>query len=170
MGKADRERKDAANRVAAEVRSALARADATWRQWELAGGALVPQAEQALNSSLKAYQTGKGEFMPLLDAYRAALGARLERDMAAAKVMQGRADLERAVGMDLDSIPGAAGKRRREMKRMEKERPGRFWRRPRWARDWARARSGWRPDALPGRRARRRKRAPRPRRRRVLRR
>ncbi|HKP95312.1 MAG TPA: TolC family protein [Fibrobacteria bacterium] len=105
LERAERERKAAANRVDADLRLALARADAAWRQWELAGDALVPQAEQALNSSLSAYQTGKGDFMALLDAYRASLGARLERDMAAAKLMRSRAELERAVGMELDSIP-----------------------------------------------------------------
>jgi outer membrane protein TolC len=109
MEKAERDRRQAANRVDADLRAALARADAAWRQWKLAGDALVPQSEQALNSSLSAYQTGKGEFMGLLDAYRAALSARLEKDMAAAKSLQSRAELERAVGMDLDSIPAEPG-------------------------------------------------------------
>jgi outer membrane protein TolC len=109
MEKAERDRRQAANRVDADLRAALARADAAWRQWKLAGDALVPQSEQALNSSLSAYQTGKGGFMGLLDAYRAALAARLEKDMAAAKSLQSRAELERAVGMDLDSIPAEPG-------------------------------------------------------------
>lgn len=103
-----RERKAAANRVDEEVRAALAGTVTAWRQWELAGDALLPQAEQALQSTLSAYQTGDGGFQELIDAYRRALAARLERHMAAARVMQGRADLERAVGMDLDSIPAAA--------------------------------------------------------------
>jgi cobalt-zinc-cadmium efflux system outer membrane protein len=106
--RAGRERKAAANRVDAEMRAALAKTSTAWRQWELAGDALLPQAEQALQSTLSAYQTGKGDFQELMDAYRGALSARLERHMAAARVMQGRAELERAVGMDLDSIPVAA--------------------------------------------------------------
>jgi cobalt-zinc-cadmium efflux system outer membrane protein len=105
--RSERERKAAANRVDAEVRAALAKSATAWRQWELAGGALVPQAEQALQSSLNAYQTGKGDFRELLETYRAAAAARLEKHMAAARVMQGRAELERAVGVDLDSIPAA---------------------------------------------------------------
>ena len=106
--RAGRERKAAANRVDSEVRAALARTVTAWRQWELAGDALLPQAEQALRSTLSAYQTGKGGFQELMDSYRGALSARLERHMAAARVMQGRAELERAVGMDLDSIPAAS--------------------------------------------------------------
>jgi cobalt-zinc-cadmium efflux system outer membrane protein len=106
--RSERERRAAATRVDADVRAALARAATAWRQWELAGSALVPQAEQALQSSLGAYQTGKGGFPELLDAWRAALSARLEKQMAAARAMQGRAELERAVGMDLDSIPADA--------------------------------------------------------------
>jgi outer membrane protein, heavy metal efflux system len=106
--RSERERRAAAARVDADVRAALARAATAWRQWELAGSALVPQAEQALQSSLGAYQAGKGDFPELLDAWRAALSARLAKHMAAARAMQGRAELERAVGMDLDSIPAAA--------------------------------------------------------------
>lgn len=103
-----RERKAAANRVGEDVRAALARTTTAWRQWELAGDALLPQAEQALQSTLSAYQTGKGDFQALMDAYRRALSARLERHLAAARVMQGRAELERAVGMDLDSLRAPA--------------------------------------------------------------
>ncbi|MEO6096554.1 MAG: TolC family protein [Fibrobacteria bacterium] len=107
IDRSQRERRAAVARVDADVRAALARAATAWRQWELAVSALVPQAEQALQSSLGAYQTGKGGFPELLDAWRAALSARLEKHLAAARVMQGRAELERAVGMDLDSIPAA---------------------------------------------------------------
>ncbi len=62
------------------------------------------QAEQTLQTTLAAYQTNQTEFLMLLDAYRMLLMARLDYHMAVMKLMTARADLELAVGTDLDNL------------------------------------------------------------------
>lgn len=103
------ERRDRENRLAAELRAALARIRAAAEGLEVARTALVPQADQALRSVQAAYDNGKSSFMDLMDAYRMAIEAREEELMAEVKVARSRADLEAAAGMDFDALAGAAG-------------------------------------------------------------
>jgi outer membrane protein TolC len=90
--------------VQSRVRQALARARSRREALLLARHTLVPQAEQALQSTFGAYQTGKEGFTALLDAYRAVLAAREEYYAALAAWMTAGAELEQAVGMDLENI------------------------------------------------------------------
>ncbi len=64
----------------------------------------IPQAEQTLQSTLAAYQTGKTEFLMLIDAYRMLLMARLDYAMAVMNFMASQAQLEQAVGLDISEI------------------------------------------------------------------
>ena len=65
---------------------------------------VIPQAEQTLKSTTTSYQTGKTEFLMLIDAYRMVLMSRLDYYMAVMNYMTSQAQLEQAVGMDIDEI------------------------------------------------------------------
>ena len=62
---------------------------------------LLTQAELSFRSALTAYQTGRAEFVNLLEAQRALREARMGYYKAMVRVLQNLADLERAVGHDL---------------------------------------------------------------------
>ena len=61
----------------------------------------IPQAEQALASSRISYQTGKVDFLSLIDSLRIVEQAHLEHIAAAADFEKAYAELERAVGQEL---------------------------------------------------------------------
>ena len=65
---------------------------------------VIPQAEQTLQSTIAAYQTGKTEFLMLIDAYRMVLMSRLEYHMSVMNYMASQAALEQAVGFDIREI------------------------------------------------------------------
>lgn len=65
---------------------------------------VIPQAEQTLQSTIASYQTGKTEFLMLIDAYRMVLMAKLDYYMAIMNYMSSQAQLEQAVGMDINEI------------------------------------------------------------------
>jgi outer membrane protein, heavy metal efflux system len=65
---------------------------------------LIPQAEQTLQSTTSAYQTGNMDFFSLIDAYRMLLMAKLNFHMSAMKYMESQAELEQAVGISMDEI------------------------------------------------------------------
>lgn len=59
---------------------------------------VLPQAEQSLASARASYETDRGDFLDLLDAWRSLLGLRIEYEESRAEYWKGRADLARAVG------------------------------------------------------------------------
>jgi len=85
----------------AEVKSALVRAQTAVELVNLFAQTHVPQAEQALASSQIGYQTGKVDFLSLIDSLRVVEGVRLEHVAAATDFAKAYADLERAVGQPL---------------------------------------------------------------------
>ena len=104
LKRAEQEAQEMRNMRMARLREALLGVESGWNLLQLARGSQVPQAEQALQSALSAYQTGRTEFLMLLDAYKMSRMARLDYQMAIMKLMQSRADLEEAVGMSLGEI------------------------------------------------------------------
>jgi outer membrane protein TolC len=64
----------------------------------------IPQAEQTLQATLSAYQTGKTEFLMVIDAYRMQLMTKLDYHMAVMNYMASQAQLEQAVGLDIAHI------------------------------------------------------------------
>jgi cobalt-zinc-cadmium efflux system outer membrane protein len=86
------------DRVRKEVEVAFARARTALSQRDLYLTTHVPQAEQALAASQIAYQTGKIDFLSLVDSLRAIESLHLEHAEAEAEFHQAMADLERAVG------------------------------------------------------------------------
>ena len=86
------------DRVRKEVEQAFLRARTALLQRDLYVTTHVPQAELALSASKTAYQTGKLDFLSLIDSVRAIESAHLDHIEAEASFEKAFADLERAVG------------------------------------------------------------------------
>jgi cobalt-zinc-cadmium efflux system outer membrane protein len=87
-----------------EVQDALVKVQTNQNIVVLYKHTTIPQAEQTLQSTVAAYQTGKTEFLMLIDAYRMLLMARLDYYMAVMNFMASQAQLEQAVGLDIAEI------------------------------------------------------------------
>ena len=84
-----------------EVRDVFAKLDAAMKSITIYRDGLLPQAEQAFQAAVAAYQTGGINFMTLLDAQRTIRDVRMGYYKALVDYEQSRADLERAVGKEL---------------------------------------------------------------------
>lgn len=106
-----------AAKVAVERRSAFDVQDAGFklntarRTLDLYRKELIPQAEARFNASEAGYQTGKVDFMDLLESQRFLLNIRVMSAMTEGDVGMQFARLERAVGVDLGAN-GSAGEAR----------------------------------------------------------
>ncbi len=89
------------NMALLEVRENLAKVEAASRSIALYRDGLLPQAEQAYQSTLTAYQAGTVNFATLLDGQRTARDVRMGYYKALMEYEQSMADLERAVGRRL---------------------------------------------------------------------
>ena len=92
------------NMVLFEVQDALVRVQTSHNIHLLYRNTVIPQAEQTLQSTIAAYQTGKTEFLMLIDAYRTLLSSRLDYYMAVMNYLSSKAELEKAVGLGMDEI------------------------------------------------------------------
>lgn len=104
LSQARHEYSDAENMASARAQEALLKARSSAELARLSRSAFLPQAQQALESSLAAYQGGRGEFLGLLDAYRMRLMARQDVETALMQLMVSQAELEEAIGLGLDEI------------------------------------------------------------------
>ena len=104
MERARAEYAAAKNGALARAKGAEARARALRERLRLAGEALLPQARQAYESALTAYQGGKEGFFPVLDAARAVLAAEAGAAADRADLLTAQADLEEASGMDWEAL------------------------------------------------------------------
>ena len=89
------------NKVRREVKEAFLMARTALLQRDLFVSTHIPQAEQSLAASQIAYQTGKMDFLSLIDSFRAIESIHLEHIRAEADFERSYADLERAVGEEL---------------------------------------------------------------------
>jgi outer membrane protein TolC len=87
-----------------EVKDFLAKIEAAEKMITLYKTTVLPQAQQTLESARIGYQAGKAEFLTLLDAERAVKDFQLAYYRALAESEQRIADLERAVGADLNRL------------------------------------------------------------------
>jgi len=90
------------NQILFEVKDLLARIEAAEKMITLYKTTVLPQSQQTLESARIGYQTGKAEFLTLLDAERAIKDFQLAYYRVLAESEQRIADLERAVGTDLN--------------------------------------------------------------------
>lgn len=94
---------DMRNMAASDVRDAWFRTRSRLEQVQRYRDAILPQAEQTLQSTLVSYQTDKTDFLSLLDSYRMVQMLRMEYYMLVAEYLTSYAALERAVGTPLES-------------------------------------------------------------------
>jgi outer membrane protein, heavy metal efflux system len=87
-----------------EVQDALVKVQTNQNLVLLYKSTVIPQAEQTLQSTIAAYQTGKTEFLMLIDAYRMVLMSKLDYYMSVMSYMASQAALEQAVGMNINEI------------------------------------------------------------------
>ena len=89
------------DRIRREVAQAYTRVRSAALAHGLARGTHIPQAEQALRASQIGYETGRVDFLSLVDSVRAIESVHLEHYQAEADFEKAYADLERAVGGDV---------------------------------------------------------------------
>ncbi|HEX6769967.1 MAG TPA: TolC family protein, partial [Candidatus Binatia bacterium] len=89
------------NTTVREVAESQAKVQAARRSMTLYSEGLLTQAELSFRSAMAAYQTGRVEFVTLLEAQRALREARMGYYKATVSFLQNLADLERVVGKDL---------------------------------------------------------------------
>ena len=104
VNRAEAEYTQMRNMILYEVQQALVKFASNKNVVVLYENTVVPQAEQTMQSTLAAYQTGKTEFLMLIDAYRMLLMAKLDYHMTVMNYMVSQAQLEQAVGMDIKQI------------------------------------------------------------------
>ena len=92
------------NMVLNDVYDALIRMQASYNSIKLYQSTSIPQADQTLQSVLAGYQTGKTDFLMVIDAYRMLLMARLDYQMSLMNYLAGQAQLEEAVGLNFTGI------------------------------------------------------------------
>lgn len=102
--RAEEEYSNMINMTLFEVQNANVRVQTNQNLVLLYKNTVIPQAEQTLQSTIAAYQTGKTEFLMLIDAYRMVLMAKLDYQMAVMNYMASQAALEQAVGLDIREI------------------------------------------------------------------
>ncbi|MCL5030521.1 MAG: TolC family protein [Bacteroidetes bacterium] len=92
------------NMVAGQVQNALIKIQSNKNLIDLYKNTVIPQAQQTLQSTLAEYQTGKTEFLMVIDAYKMVLMAKQDYYMSQMNYMQSQALLEQAVGLNINQI------------------------------------------------------------------
>lgn len=95
------------NMIAAEINDALLKVASGEERLKLSRETAIPQAQKALESAMTAYKTGKQEFLMLVDIQRMLVTARLDYHMATMNLLDSKAQLERAAGINPDEIDEA---------------------------------------------------------------
>ena len=90
------------NTVLFESRSAYARFEAAKKLVDIYETGVLPQAQAALETSRRGYESEKTDFLELLDSLRTMRGFEIEYFEAMANQEIALADLERSVGIDLN--------------------------------------------------------------------
>ncbi len=91
------------------VQEAWVRAAAAATRADLLKGSVIPQASHALEAAQIGYQGDRGSLLSVIESQRAAVDAELEYDGALADFERARADLERAVGVPVNTFVAAGG-------------------------------------------------------------
>ncbi len=89
------------NMVQAQVRDAHAKVRSGWERLDRYRATILPQAEEAFQSTLAAYQTDAADFLSLLDSYRMLQMLKMEYYMVEADYASNIASLEQAIGRNL---------------------------------------------------------------------
>ncbi len=92
------------NMVLFDVRDSVARVDANKKIIELYEMAFIPQAAETVNAAMKGYESGKADFLTLLDSQRMLIEFKLDHYRAILDFRVALADLERNVGIELNRL------------------------------------------------------------------
>lgn len=84
--------------VLSTIRDLYYKAEAARQQLETYRALILPQAQLSLDATMTAYQTGKTDFLMLIDAYRTLVDLQTESLMTRVLYEQSVANLEQAVG------------------------------------------------------------------------
>jgi len=95
------ERSDRENTLVARLQMALYGFRDAERKIALYRDALIPKAEQSLNVTQQAYETGRADFLDLIDAQRVLLDFELSYERALANRAQRLAEIEMLVGREI---------------------------------------------------------------------
>jgi outer membrane protein TolC len=87
--------------VQAEVRDAWGKTSARWEELMRFRESILPRAEQSLRSDLTAFETNGVDFLSLLESFRMLQMLKMEEAMLVGEYIANVAQLERAVGRDL---------------------------------------------------------------------
>jgi len=85
-----------------DIRDAYARVESNKKLVELYETSFLPQAEETMEASLKGYESNQTDFLTLLDSQRMLIDFKLKHYSAILELKVALADLERAVGADID--------------------------------------------------------------------
>ncbi|MCA9285226.1 MAG: TolC family protein [Phycisphaerales bacterium] len=94
------------DRVAFRVEDALLRLESQREVLDLLRRQVLPDARAAVEAAASTYQTGTGDFLALVDNWRRLLGYEVMEHQVVASVEQALADLQQAVGADIDRATG----------------------------------------------------------------
>jgi outer membrane protein TolC len=86
------------NMIASQVKDAQARVISSQAQIDLIQNTTIPQARQAMQAALAGYQTGKQDFIMLLDTQRMLRMAELDYQMAVMNLLTNHTYLEKVTG------------------------------------------------------------------------
>jgi outer membrane protein TolC len=86
------------NMIASQVKDAMARVSSSQAQVDLIKNTIIPQARQTMQSALSGYQSGKGDFLTLIDTQKLLLMAQQDYHMAVVNLFTNQVNLERAIG------------------------------------------------------------------------
>jgi outer membrane protein TolC len=93
------------NMLLSRVKDFYTKAVSIKRQYDLYRGSILPQSEQALSATLTNYQTGRTDFLMLIDSYRMLVMFKMEFLMKRMEFEQTLADLEKEIGCrDIEDI------------------------------------------------------------------
>jgi outer membrane protein TolC len=90
--------------VLASVTDLYHRTESSWQQLKTYNDRIIPQAHDALMASVTAYQTGKADFLMLVDSFRMNLELSMEAIMTRMQFEQSSAELGRAIGLQPDEM------------------------------------------------------------------
>lgn len=92
------------NMVLFDIRDSYARVEANKKVVELYETAFIPQADETVKAATRGYESGKTDFLNLLDSQRMFIEFKLNHYKAILDLRVALADLERAVGITFDDM------------------------------------------------------------------
>lgn len=109
------------NRIAFQVRDALARIEAQQKQALLLRDVIVPESERTVQASLSGYRAGTVPFLNLIDNWRKVINFQLMYESSLASLERSVAQLESAIGRDVPRQPAATNPQDREQSAQPQE-------------------------------------------------